>query len=427
MKKQEGLLFDPPLRKKISPLPDTPLTRAVLHVIHKLKEAGHEAYLVGGSIRDLLLGQQAQDYDIAVSAPPEEVQKLFRRTIPTGIQFGTVTVFRKKFTFEVTTFRSDGRYLDGRRPTSVTFATVKDDVQRRDFTINGLLYDPDKSEILDYVGGIADLEAGLIRTIGDPFQRFGEDRLRMLRAIRFAARFHFEIEAQTFAAIQQMAPRLSEVSAERIHQELVKILRDSSRTLAVELLDKSGLFPHIIPNFTHIDHLIARFELLEKEKELSDPLILALFLLDRPIESVEETLRDLKFSNKIIKKTLLLLQRYHQMSQFIEMSIASQKRFLREPDTAELLRLTEIAWRAHGQKEMKPLEAAQTAFKNWSDEDLRPAPLLNGRYLIKQGYPKGPILAQILKAVEDAQLEGKLTTQEELPSWLQQHFPIDEK
>ncbi|HRE91442.1 MAG TPA: CCA tRNA nucleotidyltransferase, partial [Myxococcota bacterium] len=230
--------------------PTSPLRRGAIEVLTTLREAGHEAYFAGGCVRDEALGVEPKDWDIATSARPEAVMALFPRCVPVGISFGVVRVLHAGFEYEVATFRADGDYDDHRRPSSVRWASAREDVLRRDFTINGLLGDPfapANERIVDFVGGLADLKLGLIRAIGDAAARFGEDYLRMIRAVRFAARFGFVIHPDTMAAIVAMSSRVVDVSAERIGQELDRLLSEGGQPVGLTLLAKSGLLPHLLP------------------------------------------------------------------------------------------------------------------------------------------------------------------------------------
>ncbi len=225
----------------------TPMETTARSLVDRLRAAGHIAYFAGGCVRDLLRGKIPKDIDIATDARPEEVQKLFTRTYAVGAHFGVIVVLENGFQFEVATFRSDGAYLDGRRPTEVHFSSAEEDARRRDFTINGLFFDPPNDAVIDFVGGRADLASRIIRAIGDPAQRFAEDRLRLLRAIRFASVLEFEIEPATWEAVVRAAPRISEISAERIREELVRILLSPQRVRGWDLLDSSGLMKHVLP------------------------------------------------------------------------------------------------------------------------------------------------------------------------------------
>ncbi|MEO8044020.1 MAG: CCA tRNA nucleotidyltransferase, partial [Spartobacteria bacterium] len=216
-------------------------------IVDRLRAAGHIAYFAGGCVRDLVRAKPPKDIDIATDARPEQVQKIFRRTYAVGAHFGVVVVLESDLQFEVATFRADGVYLDGRHPTEVRFSSPEEDARRRDFTINGMFFDPPNDEVIDFVGGRQDLAARLVRAIGDPAQRFAEDRLRLLRAIRFATVLEFEIEAATWQAIVQAADTIGQISAERIREELVRIFLSPQRTRGWDLLDASGLMKQILP------------------------------------------------------------------------------------------------------------------------------------------------------------------------------------
>ena len=222
------------------------------NIVCVLRKGGFEAYFVGGCVRDMIMGNEPFDYDIATSARPEDVKKLFKRTVPVGVQFGVMIVILDETEFQVATFRSDGEYLDGRHPKDVHFSTVEEDVKRRDFTINGLLYDPITDEIKDFVGGREDIKKKIIRTIGNPNERFSEDKLRILRAIRFANRFNFQVEKKTLEAIRTFVPLLEEISQERIRDELVKMMTGPNPYGAFELMDKVGLLDGILPEVTKL-------------------------------------------------------------------------------------------------------------------------------------------------------------------------------
>src|SRR5436190_6261470 len=226
-----------------------------IDIIRELRRIGHEAYLVGGCVRDMVMGLEPADYDIATSAHPEEIMRLFPRTEPIGVQFGVVLVIYRGHPFEVATFRSDEAYVDGRRPTGVVFTDAKTDVLRRDFTINGLLYDPMEEHVIDYVGGRDDIEARIVRAIGDPQKRFEEDKLRMLRAIRFGARLGYSIEPETWAAVRQMASGILQVSSERIREELLRVLTEGQAARGCRMLHESGLLEPILPEVQWSDYL----------------------------------------------------------------------------------------------------------------------------------------------------------------------------
>ncbi|HSU87489.1 MAG TPA: CCA tRNA nucleotidyltransferase, partial [Terriglobia bacterium] len=228
---------------------------SAIDIIRELRKRGHEAYLVGGCVRDMVMGLEPADYDIATSARPEEIVKIFPRTESIGAQFGVILVIYRGHPFEVATFRSDEAYVDGRRPTGVVFTDVKQDVLRRDFTINGLLYDPLDQRVIDYVEGQSDIQAKLVRAIGDPHARFEEDKLRILRAVRFGARLGYEIEPATWEAVRSMAPKIHQVSSERIREELSRILTDGRPARGFRLLDESGLRAEILPELEWTEHI----------------------------------------------------------------------------------------------------------------------------------------------------------------------------
>src|SRR5712691_28682 len=236
---------------------------SAIDIIRELRRRGHEAYLVGGCVRDMVMGIEPADYDIATSAKPEEIVKIFPRTESIGAQFGVVLVICRGKPFEVATFRSDEAYVDGRRPTGVVFTDARQDVLRRDFTINGLLYDPITHEVIDYVDGRADIRAKLVRAIGDPHARFEEDKLRILRAVRFGARLGYTIEPATWDAVREMAPRIHQVSSERIRQELVRILTEGQAAHGIRMLHESGLRVEILPELVWTDHIEACLKLVD--------------------------------------------------------------------------------------------------------------------------------------------------------------------
>jgi len=244
---------------------------SAIEIIQKLRAAQFEAYLVGGCVRDMVMGLEPADYDIATSAHPEQIMKLFPRTEAIGAQFGVVLVIHHGHPFEVATFRSDEAYVDGRRPTGVVFTDAKSDVLRRDFTINGLLFDPIERNILDYVSGQQDIDAKIVRAIGDPAKRFEEDKLRILRAIRFGARLGYAIEPETWKAVCAMAPQVHQVSVERIQGELVRILTEGQAGHGFQLLQDSGLLQEVLPEVPWSTHLAKCLELLERERECDCP------------------------------------------------------------------------------------------------------------------------------------------------------------
>ena len=452
-------------------------------VVRTLRQAGHQAYLVGGCVRDLLLGHQPEDFDVATDATPDQVMRLFPQTYAVGAQFGVVLVpveslkgrgFSRADTdtgnegalapegkaavIEVATFRSDGLYSDGRRPDQVTYTKdPKEDVQRRDFTINGLLLDPLKDdEVLDYVGGRADLAAKTIRTIGEPEQRFTEDKLRMLRAVRFAARFEYEIEPGTFAAIRKLAPEVHQVSRERLRDELVKMLTEGRARRAFELLDQSGLLAEVLPE-------VARMKGVEQPPQFhpeGDVWIHTLLLLqglgagcsrtlavgallhdvgkpptfrvapdrirfDGHVEvgarMAEEICRSLRFSNHDTEQIVALVANHLRFADARRMKQSTLKRFLRLPQFEEHLEMHRLDCLAsHG--DLSLYEFVREKLAATPPEQIRPAPLVTGDDLIAAGYTPGPRFKEMLRAVEDAQLEGSLTGKAEALDFLRRQF-----
>src|SRR5213594_1341151 len=267
---------------------------SAIEIVQELRSRGHEAYLVGGCVRDMVMAIEPADYDIATSARPEEIVEIFPRTESIGAQFGVILVIYRGHPFEVATFRSDEAYIDGRRPTGVVFTDARQDVLRRDFTINGLLYDPMSQEVIDYVNGQADIKAKLVRAIGDPHARFEEDKLRILRAVRFGARLGYEIEDETWKAVCAMAPKIHQVSSERVRDELSRILTEGQAARGFRLLDASGLREEILPELEWTGHIERSLELLERGVE--PDFAMGVLLHETPVQSVESIVQRLKFS-----------------------------------------------------------------------------------------------------------------------------------
>ena len=296
-------------------------------IVRTLRKNGHEAYFVGGCVRDMVMDIEPADYDIATSARPEEVVRIFPRTEAIGIKFGVILVVHGGVGFEVATFRSDEAYVDGRRPSGVVFTTAKEDVLRRDFTINGLLYDPIERVITDYVDGQADIERRVVRAIGDPLKRFEEDRLRVLRAIRFGARLGYSIEDETWAGVRAMAPKIKQVSAERIRDELLKILVEGGPARGIRLLEQSGLRQEILPELRWTDHLERCLEMIESP--VASDFAVGLLLHECRLVEVEAIVRRLKLSNAEQAHVLALVGNQSVFEQARDMGTARLKRFLR--------------------------------------------------------------------------------------------------
>lgn len=387
----------------------------------QLRQKGHQALFAGGCVRDRLLGRVPKDYDIATSARPEEVEQTFSGrdtfTVPVGAAFGVICVVepKTKIQVEVATFRSDGAYLDGRRPVNVTFSTPQEDAQRRDFTINGLFLDPESDRIIDYVDGRQDLDAGLVRAIGDPQARFTEDKLRLLRAIRFTATLGFKLTENTRAAIAQMPEALRMVSAERISSELEKMLLDKNRADGLKLVHTLGLLPMLLPTDLKQPSDATFADVLATESHLTTP---SFSLTLAPLLAA---ITDARGAKAVAKAWRLSSRQANRISWLVENFTALHGAATRPWSTVQRLLIHE------GRDDLLGLLAAQTASKQadpadlafcrerigWPNETLNPPPLLNGDMLIEQGFEPGKTFAALLDAVRDAQLEGKLTTLEE--------------
>lgn len=430
--------------------PGTEADKSVRNLAHfvvaRLRGAGHAAYLVGGCVRDLLLGRSPKDFDVATSAPPAELLRLFPGSGEVGAHFGVVLVREDDLQVEVATFRSDGEYSDGRRPETVHFESgPRRDARRRDFTINALFLDPVTGRVLDFVGGHADLKAGLIRAIGDPEERFREDRLRLLRAVRFAARLGFVIENRTFEAIRRLSPLIHSVSAERIRDEISRILTEGNPRRGFELLDATGLLHQILPEIEAMkgvqqppeyhpegDVWTHTMIMLEGLREPSLPLALGVLLHDvgkPPTFRVAERIRfdghveagvrlahslltRLRFPHHVIEAAEALIANHMKFMAVPQMRESKLKRFLRMPDFEDHMALHRLdCLSSHGG--LENYDFVRRKQQEVTPEDLKPAPLITGRDLISAGHRPGPAFGTALTAVEDAQLEGRLSTREE--------------
>ena len=444
-----------------------------LHVVRELRRRGFQAYLAGGCVRDMLLGSEPTDYDVTTDATPNEVMRIFPETYAVGAQFGVVLVPIPKDgreeapnghprPIEVATFRSDGIYSDGRHPDQVQYSkSPEEDVQRRDFTINGLLMDPpDGDRVLDFVGGRADLAAGIVRAIGDPERRFLEDKLRMLRAVRFAARFNYSIDPPTFAAIQELAPMIPQVSRERVRDELTKMLTEGHARQAFELLDRTGLLKEVLPEIARMhgveqppqfhpegDVWIHTMMLLEQlPANCSRTLAWGALLHDvgKPptfrvapdrirfdghvevgVRMAHEICRRLNFSNDDTEQIEALVANHMRFADVERMKAATLKRFLRLPQFDEHMELHRIdCLSSHG--DLSRYEFVSEKLRTTPPEQIRPEPLLTGWDLIALGYIPGPRFKVMLAAAEDAQLEGRLQSREEAVEWVQSEFSREE-
>jgi len=378
---------------------------SAIEIIQKLRDRRYEAYLVGGCVRDMVMGLEPADYDIATSARPEEVMKMFPRTEAIGAQFGVVLVIHRGHPYEVATFRSDEAYVDGRRPTGVVFTDARTDVLRRDFTINGLLYDPIEKITLDYVSGQKDIELKIVRAIGDPAKRFQEDKLRVLRAIRFGARLGYTIEPKTWKAVCAMAPQIHQVSVERIQGEIVRILTEGQAGVGVRMLQESGLLREVLPEVQWNDHLSRCLKALDRG--VAADFAMALLLHEVQASDVEGIMERLKFSRAEINHTVCLVTRAPSFRAVRTMNTGTLKKFIRVPRFDDYLSL-ERTCRSASDADLEDYKFTQEKLRAWTPEDISPAPLITGEDLIAMGFAPGPLFKEVLSVVEDEQLEGRL-------------------
>jgi poly(A) polymerase len=443
-----------------SPIADPRLSRAeraARSVLRRLREAGFCAYFAGGCVRDWLRGEQPIEFDVATDASAAAVQQLFPRTVPVGVQFGVVLVLSDGQPIEVASFRADAAYLDGRHPVAVRPATPEEDAQRRDFTVNGMFRDPDSGEVLDFVGGRADLAVGVIRAIGDPAARFHEDRLRMLRAVRLAARLGFAIEPATLAAIRAHASEIIGIAWERIGQEIVRILTEGAARRGFELLDESGLLVHVLPEIAAMrgveqspdyhpegDVFVHTLGLLAQLDRPTETLALGALLHDvakpdcferqgdritfygHPEVGAERAVavcQRLRRSREVCERVEYLVRSHLRLVHAPQMRRSTLRRFLAEEGIDELLELARLdALASHG--DLSAYQFCLDARARLGDEPIKPPPLVRGRDLLALGYPRGPLYTEILHAVEERQLEGELTTPADALAWVQRAYPL---
>ena len=416
------------------PPSDDDRRRFAVEVVQRLREQGHRALWAGGCVRDLLLGLPSNDYDVATDARPEAVIRLFRRTVPVGVSFGVVKVLgpRGGGEVEVATFRSDGAYLDGRHPESVVFGGPEEDANRRDFTINGMFLDPISGEVLDYVGGRRDLEAGLLRAIGTPADRFDEDKLRLVRAVRFAARFGLRIESETQRAILAMATLIKVVAAERIAQELRKMLEHPSRIEALGLLRETGLLDEVLPEV--IGTPLGASEPPDPDRwrrtlavvgalptGAAFPVALAALLIESDAATVGEVGRRLKLANAERGRAEWLVAQCRGLVDPSGISVAALKRLLAMPGIEDLLALhraiavADVASTAH-------VDFCESYLRDEPDGPIRPTPLIDGNDLKRLGLLPGPSFKAWLEASYDAQLEGLVRDRDEAITWIERRI-----
>jgi tRNA nucleotidyltransferase/poly(A) polymerase len=389
-------------------------------IVRELRKRGHEAYLVGGCVRDMVMRIEPADFDIATSARPEEIMKIFPRTESIGAQFGVVLVIYHGHPYEVATFRSDEAYIDGRRPTGVVFTDAKQDVLRRDFTINGLLYDPLADQVIDYVGGQADIAARVVRAIGDPRARFEEDKLRILRAIRFGARLGYAIDPPTWEAVRAMAPKIHQVSNERIREELTRIVTEGRAGRGIRMLEESGLRTQILPELNVTDHLQLCLEMLKSGSEVD--FAMGVLLHETPVSGVTQIVERLKFSRAQMHHVIALVENLPAFDKIRQMSVSRLKRFFRLARFEDHLELARIHGTAAG-ADLENYRYAHRKYKEWTEDDIAPPPLITGEDLIQLGYAPGPQFKEILTRVEDEQLEGRLVSRAEAIEFVRRHYP----
>ncbi len=441
---------------------ETKASETAKRVVITLREAGHEAYFVGGSVRDFLLGGAPREFDIVTSASPEQVRSIFPRTVSVGERFGVILVLENSHVFEVASYRTEEDYVDGRRPSRVSLAaSAERDVLRRDFTINGLLMDPVSGEIIDFVDGIEDLEKRIIRTIGNPDERFSEDHLRMLRAVRFSSNLGFEIEPETWEAIRRHAPLIRRISVERIRDELTRILTRGDSRRGLEMLSDTGLLSRVLPEAEAMrgtaqpqrfhpegdvwEHTLRMFrffsqtgEPLRSDSRLAWGILLhdvgkpstqsrnetGIHFYGHPRkgeEMAESILHRLRFPRSDVETIVSLVRNHMHFMNVTEMRPNRLKRFLRMPDFElhlELHRLDCLA--SHGNLETYTFCRAKLS--EMPREVLRPARLVTGNDLRALGLQPGPLFGEILRAVEDAQLDGELKTKEEAIAFVKEKW-----
>ncbi len=433
------------------------LSDSARSIVLRLQDAGHIALYAGGCVRDRLMGAEPHDYDIATDAHPEQVRKIFPRTVAVGAHFGVIVVLADGYEFQVATFRNDGQYLDGRRPENVSFSTPEEDAQRRDFTINGLFFDPIAKRLIDHVGGQRDLADKLLRAIGNPYDRFREDRLRMLRAVRFATTLGFDLDGPTWRAVCENAPHIHEVSAERIREELGKIFLSPRRVHGFDLLDESGLLREILPEIEALKgceqppqfhpegavFIHTRLMLKLLPAEVSGPLVFSVLFHDigKPAtfsvdpddrirfsghdkigaEMTERVMTRLRFSRAEIDATVEAVANHMVFKDVQQMRVAKLKRFLARPHIEDELELHRVdCTSSHGM--LDNYEFLTTKREEFASEPLIPPPLLTGRDLIALGLPPSPRFTEILEAVQSRQLEGTLASRDAALDWVKSEW-----
>lgn len=425
---------------------------SAVDIVSTLNKNGFETYFAGGCVRDMIMGITPHDYDIATSAIPEQIMKLFKRTIPIGVSFGVVNIIHNNFQFEVATFRADGLYSDGRRPDSVNFCNAQGDVNRRDFTINGMLYDPLKDEIIDHVGGEKDIKDKLLRAIGNPTERFTEDHLRMIRGARFAARFSYKIEEKTKEAIKDQAEKIERISAERIREEFDKGLTSNNPHEFIRILDELNLLQTIMPEVSNMkgvkqpenfhpegDVFVHTLLALSKLNKPTWELAMATLLHDiaKPVTFTQEIkpngeldrirftqhdnigaimtdkicrrLKASKYSRELI---MWLVKKHLSIKDIQNMRKSTLKRLFANPGYAELCELYRIDTLS-STNDLTDYNFCLAKYDELSHEQVNPKPLVNGYDLIKMGLKPGPLFTKILSNVMEQQLEEIISSRDE--------------
>jgi len=435
--------------------PDTPTAQGAVNICNQLHEAGFEAVLAGGCVRDILLGRVPKDYDIATSAVPKEVQRVFPDSEAIGAAFGVILVKIPQGAYEIATFRKDGDYMDGRHPETVTFTSIEEDAHRRDFTVNALFFDPKTNDVIDYVGGLKDLDLRILRCVGNPDERFREDYLRLLRAIRFSSQLDFKVAKETMDSICLNGNLIAKVSPERIRTEMERLLCNDRRETGLSLLHTSGLLAEIFPELSAMvgceqppefhpegDVWVHTLLVMKQLESPSFPLAMGTLLHDvgkPPTQTFEDRIRfnqhekvgaeianaicrRLRCSNEDTEHITWLVNQHMRVAHIPEMRDSKRKRLVREEgfsDLMELFRadclgsigtLTNYDW-IMDYKESIP------------EEVIRPPALVTGNHLIEMGYKPGPLFKEILTAIEDAQLENEIHTYDEAVTWLQSRWP----
>ncbi|MGH7947925.1 MAG: CCA tRNA nucleotidyltransferase [Candidatus Binataceae bacterium] len=426
--------------------PMTPKEEKARAIVRRLGEEGFKAYFAGGCVRDRVLGIEAKDFDIATDARPEVVQRIFDQTIAVGARFGVIVVILDGDTFEVATFRADAEYTDGRRPSSVRYGTIEEDAKRRDFTIGGMYYDPANDHIIDLVGGIRDLRAGIVRAIGDPYERFAEDRLRILRAVRFAAKLGFTIDPGTWAAVKRASPSIRDIAAERIGEELVMIMTDGAAARGVDLLLESRLMAVLLPEAVELIgcaqpenfhpegdvYVHTRLAVSMLEAGCTETLAFGILLhdiakprcraesdgkvtfyghTDEGARIATDIMARLKRSRFVQERVAYLVRNHLRLCMAPRMRPATLKRMLTEDGFAELLEVSRLDALASSSY-LGFYHFCRRAMRSMTADEIRPPRLIGGNDLIALGFAPGPSFKTILREVEDLQLDGALSTRD---------------